>query len=132
MKREDEILEAARTRAERHRIAEMELYAGDKCNYSYGRIYNSEIASYEAGAKYADEHPKSTWINVKDDLPCNHEEFTRKSRMSTKIVLVRTRKATYFVNYMIKEKSKWEWFCAVDDTEDEIVYWMPIPELPKE
>ena len=54
MTREEEIIEAARTRAERHQIAEMELYRGDKFNYSYGRIYNSEIASFEAGAKWAD------------------------------------------------------------------------------
>lgn len=54
MTREKEIISAARTRAERHQIAEMELYRGDKCNYSYGRIYFSEIASFEAGAKWAD------------------------------------------------------------------------------
>lgn len=54
MTRAEEILNAARTRAERHQVAEMELYKGDKCNYSYGRIYNSEIASFEAGAKWAD------------------------------------------------------------------------------
>lgn len=56
MTREEEIIEAARERADRHQIAEMELYSGDKCNYSYGRIYNAEIASFEAGAKWAEEH----------------------------------------------------------------------------
>lgn len=84
------------------------------------------------GCEWADNHPKSPWIRVNDDLPCNHEEFTCKSRMSTKLVLVRTRKATYFVNYMIKDKYKWKWFCSVDDIKDEIEYWMPIPNLPKE
>ena len=61
MTRDEEILNAARTRAERHQIAEMELYGGDKCNYSYGRIYFSEIASFEAGAKWADQHPNNVW-----------------------------------------------------------------------
>lgn len=60
MTREEEIVNAARERAERHQIAEMELYGGDKCNYSYGRIYNSEISSFEAGVRWADEHPINT------------------------------------------------------------------------
>ena len=72
MTRDEEILNAARTRAERHQIAEMELYGGDKCNYSYGRIYFSEIASFEAGAKWADQHPNNVWHDAseepKDDL----------------------------------------------------------------
>ncbi len=51
MTREEEKIIAAKERADRHQIAEMELYRGDKCNYSYGRIYNSEIVSFEAGTK---------------------------------------------------------------------------------
>ena len=66
MTREEEILNAARTRAERHQIAEMELYGGDKCNYSYGRIYFSEIASFEAGAKWADQHPNNVWHDASE------------------------------------------------------------------
>ena len=113
--------------------------------YKVAKEFSSEITeaykySYKDGfidgCVWSDNHPKSPWISVNDDLPCNHEEFTRNSRMSTKLVLVRTRKATYFVNYMIKEKSKWKskwkWFCPVDNIENEIEYWMPIPELPKE
>ena len=67
MTREEEILNAARTRAERHQIAEMELYGGDKCNYSYGRIYFSEIASFEAGAKWADQHPNNVWHDASEE-----------------------------------------------------------------
>ena len=66
MTRDEEILNAARTRAERHQIAEMELYGGDKCNYSYGRIYFSEIASFEAGAKWADQHPNNVWHDASE------------------------------------------------------------------
>ena len=71
MTREEEILEAARTRSERHQVAEMELYRGDKCNYSYGRIYFSEIASFEAGAKWAD----STY--VKGDIEKESELYAQ-------------------------------------------------------
>ena len=27
------------------------------------------------GAKWADNSPKSPWISIEDDLPCNHEEL---------------------------------------------------------
>ena len=30
---------------------------------------------FEEGAEWADNHPKSPWISVEDDLPCNHEEL---------------------------------------------------------
>ena len=70
MAREEEILNAARTRAERHQIAEMELYGGDKCNYSYGRIYFSEIASFEACAKWADQHPNNVWHDASEEPIC--------------------------------------------------------------
>ena len=30
---------------------------------------------YRAGVIYGQNHPKSPWISVKDDLPCNHEEL---------------------------------------------------------
>lgn len=115
------------TREEEINKASMEFASDVSEAYEY-----SYKEGFIDGGEWADNHPKSPWISVNVDLPCNHEEFTRKSRMSTKLVLVRTRKAAYFVNYMIKGKSKWEWFCAVDDIEDEIEYWMPIPELPKE
>ena len=31
--------------------------------------------SFEAGVIWADKNPKSPWISVKDDLPCNHREL---------------------------------------------------------
>ena len=31
--------------------------------------------SFIEGAKWSDEHPKSPWISVEDDLPCNHDEL---------------------------------------------------------
>ena len=49
----------------------------------YGKLHNDTLKGllkhyqkgFTAGVKWADEHPKSPWINVKDDLPCNHEEL---------------------------------------------------------
>ena len=39
--------------------------------------YGSKGSSidFEAGAKWSDANPKSPWISVEDDLPCNHEEM---------------------------------------------------------
>lgn len=36
-----------------------------------------------AGAEWADEHPISSWINVADDLPCNHKELITKDGITT-------------------------------------------------
>ena len=71
MTRKEEILSAARTRAERHQIAEMELHRGNKQLYFYARIYNAEIASFEAGAKWAD----STY--VKGDIEKESESYAQ-------------------------------------------------------
>lgn len=134
MTREEEIITAARERAERHEIAEMELYGGDKCNYSYGRIYNSEIVSFEAGVKWADKYPKSPWISVKEKLPYNDSNFIHFG--FTNRVLARDKKRNLFVAYMKKDKdNKWIWFSDIDDNFNllsDITYWMPIPNLPKE
>lgn len=127
MTREEEIITAARTRAERHQIAEMELYAGDKCNYSYGRIYNSEIASFEAGAKYADEHPKISWISVNDDLPCNHKELLLSTGYHTVSVFTYKKGGAVGIDNMIIRNGKWEW----EAWKENYLYWMAIPNLPK-
>lgn len=121
----EEIIIAARTRAERHQIAEMELYGGDKCNYSYGRIYNSEIVSFEDGVKWRDEHPKCPWISVKDDLPCNHKELIHSNY--TDRVLVMSRSGYTEVAFMCVINDSWEWNTLIT-----VLYWMPIPKIPKE
>ena len=47
-------------------------------------LYDSDVASltrsdmgfaYMSGIKWADDNPKSPWISIKDDLPCNHSEM---------------------------------------------------------
>ena len=39
-----------------------------------GRSYEQSLMAtgFEAGVKWADANPKSSWISVKDDLPCNN------------------------------------------------------------
>lgn len=42
-------------------------------SYVYG-MRGSSI-DFAAGATWADANPKSPWISVEEDLPCNHEEL---------------------------------------------------------
>lgn len=74
----------------------------------------------------ADEHPKSPWISVKEDLPCNHQELIVKPRLTTQ-VLVYPKKGRYaYFDSMILNIDGWEWMLG------EVKYWMPVPDLPKE
>lgn len=128
MTREQQIINLARERADRHQIAEMELCGEDQYNYSYGRVYSSEIASFEAGAQWADENPKSPWISVKDDLPCNHKELLLSTGYHTVSVFTYKKGGACGINNMIIKNSKWEW----EAWKENYFYWMPIPNLPKE
>lgn len=98
-----------------------------------GRKYEQALMAtgFEAGVKWADEHSKSPWISVKDDLPCNnpnniHFGFTNR-------VFAIDDNKNIFIAYMKKNKNnKWVW-CSDDnfDLSHVITHWMPIPGLPK-
>lgn len=80
--------------------------------------------AFEGGAKWADEHPKSPWISVKDKLPLLQE--------LSLVVLddgsVSTARLTRF-----NCEDCWE-VDAISNRFldlDEVIYWMPIPGLPE-
>ena len=77
------------------------------------------------GLEIADEYPKSPWISVKDDLPCNHQELTHSNY--TDRVLVLSRNGYSEVAFMCIIEGAWEWNTLIT-----VLYWMPIPKLPKE
>lgn len=81
--------------------------------------------SFIAGAKWADDHPKSPWISVNDDLPYKHEKLTHSNY--TDRVLVLSRHGFSEVAFMSKIGDAWEW-----NTFIVVLYWMPIPNFPKE
>ena len=85
-----------------------------------------EILGFTFGARWADEHPKSPWISVKDDLPCNHEELLINKGVTKKVFVL---KFGGFpdVDYMLRVNGKWIWF-AYENSK----FWMPIPKPPKE
>ena len=77
-----------------------------------------------------ERNPKSPWISVKDDLPCNHEELIILGGLidgsETIDVFVRYESGDIWSDYMIYENGEWRW----NDCEPN--YWMIPPKLPKE
>ena len=98
--------------------------ANELCNsFRCGKTYKLGFA---IGVKWADEHPKSPWISIDDDLPCNHKELLN-AKCQTKEVFVIRALGFFDICYMQKIDGKWIWFPYKN-----IEYWMPIPEPPKE
>lgn len=86
--------------------------------------------TFYIGAKWADANPKSPWISVEDDLPCNHEEMVVSSGIEEKdtlIVLVRF--AVGFVDfaYMYYSNNEWRW-----NTYFKVSHWMLVPKFREE
>ena len=101
----------------------------DSCDIEF---INCIIDAFEAGAKWADANPKSPWISVEDDLPCNHDSLLIKclpyNSELTKSVLTLVDDGSYQVcDMFINEEGKWEW--SYNGT---VLYWMPIPKLEEE
>ena len=98
-----------------------------------GRTYEQALMAtgFEAGVKWADSHPKSPWISVEDDLPCNHEELMAKRLFSyekeTVHVLTLLPDGNIVIDFMIHNRGKWKWWSHHRPT-----HWFPIPEPPKE
>lgn len=112
-----------------------DIYTDDASNYTEwsddgGWSDTNDIDLVEKafieGAEWADNHPKSPWISIKDDLPCNHEELLN-AKYQTKEVFVLKSIGFPDVDYMLKVNGEWTWF-----TYKSTKFWMPIPELSKE
>lgn len=88
--------------------------------------------AFLSGIEFADSHPKSTWISVESDLPCNHYEFIDKEKNMTKRVLVLGKdvKSNTISNIMSMFfiENHWQWACEIYF---KVTHWMPIPNLPK-
>ena len=80
---------------------------------------------FQMGAKWSDTHPVSSWISVKDDLPCNHKELiSLDDKRDTLYVLAIIRGHIIF-SRMYKLEGKWFW------ENDEPTHWFPIPNYQK-
>ena len=80
------------------------------------------------GLEIADNNPKSPWISVKDDLPCNHKKLLLSTGYHTRSVLTYKKGGACNIDNMIIRNGKWEW----EAWKENYLYWMPIPKLPKE
>ena len=79
--------------------------------------------SFIAGVEWADNHPKSPWISIEDDLPCNHEELMPNSYATYKVIVLlndgRIRETYMFFDKWMQYGKK-------------ITHWMPFIEPSKE
>ena len=80
---------------------------------------------FKEGIKWADEHPKSPWISIKDDLPCNHKELIDDKDNDNTFYVIALVHGLVGLSRMEKFKDEWHW------TTDEPSHWFAIPELPK-
>ena len=91
-----------------------------------GRTYEQALMAtgFEAGVKWADSHPKSPWISVEDDLPCNHEELLNPDDKRDTSCVVAIIHGHIVLSRMYKLYGKWHW------ENNEPTHWFPIPKLP--
>lgn len=55
-----------------------------------GRCYEQSLGAsgFELGVHWADNNPKSPWISVKDDLPCNHKDLMKNENYTKRVLVV--------------------------------------------
>ena len=97
---------------------------------AYGRRGSS--IDFEAGAKWADANPKSPWISVDDDLPCDHNDMIAlvdNFSKDTYSVLVRFNHGGINFAYMYCNGYKQDWHWSERGI---ITHWMQIPKLEEE
>ena len=82
-----------------------------------------ELASvFLKGAKFALENQ---WVNINEDLPCNHKELLVNDTL-TKSVILRNSDGSIEFSLMYLDV-EWKWMSG-----DNLTHWLPIPELLKE
>lgn len=140
MTREEEILEASK----QHKYGTLSSIEKNIENIEAVEFDSNDLAtihgmSFYEGAKWADRNPQSPWISVKDDLPCNHKKLLEDSNCTKMVEVVFQDKGSgkrrVEVRQMLHHKidylyyDKWFWNAYWDE---DIIYWRPIPEPPKE
>lgn len=93
--------------------------------------------SFEAGVIWADKNPKSPWISVDEDLPCNHEELIENENYTKNVLVVlawnddpskKHIEICDMCNRIGSFNTNWYWQNTVYY---HVVCWKPLPELPK-
>ena len=103
-------------------------------DFDYGDIQ----VAFEEGAEWADNNPKSQWISVEEDLPCNHQELIENEHYTKKVLIVVEWKDNPqckhieicdMCNKIASFNVNWHW---ENLAYYHVTHWMPMPELPKE
>ena len=93
-------------------------------------VYYDPKDCFEEGTEWADSHPKSPWISVKHDLPCNHSELISPDKSSENLTVTEYVVVVVYgykiLSRMYELDGKWYW------ETDEPTHWFPIPDPPKE
>ena len=89
---------------------------------AYGRRGSS--VDFEVGAKWADANPKSLWISVKDRLPKQDEEVIALCDDLNIDPLYKISFAHIVDKTMCQDYNGWNI--------PNVVYWFPMPKVPKE
>ena len=87
---------------------------------------NRIVRAFNRGIEYQKQKSNSSWISVEDDLPCNHEEMIQTDFTDRVLVLTSNGCPELEVANMCVVEGVWEW-----NTLKTVLYWMPIPKLPK-
>ena len=111
----------------------------------YGKLHNDTLKGllkhyqegFVAGVKWADKNPKSPWISVEDDLPCNHVELLVDCFQTKYVEACFTHldgSSFVTIEKMVRvdvgmDKDCWQWS---SNLREHVTYWKPIPEPPKE
>ena len=81
------------------------------------------------GLDVADSDPISPWINVDEDLPCNHEELIIDEPLYKRTKpIVCNKSHGISVDQMVYDISRNEWYW----TGETPTHWFSAPKLPKE
>lgn len=127
MTREEEIIESGIE----YTIQNSPCCIGGDNFYEQARTFNRN-KSFEAGAKWSDEHTQSPWISVKDSLPYNHEELVdTKLGVTDMVLLITTENIVKVDNMQLSGRHCWLWVETDPDFDGYITHWMPIPKLSK-
>lgn len=104
----------------------------------HDEIYDVDVRNaFEEGVDWADEHPKHTWINVKDDLPCNHQEQMLNENYTKKVLVVEQWEDNPSVRHVdvCDMSNKIGTFNVAfywrNDGHYTVTHWMPMPILPE-
>ena len=121
------------TREEIEQINEIEPYSfetsGEEQWYRIGLL---------EGLETADANPKSSWISVNDDLPCNHKELLENEHYTKTVLVVLSwnehPSKRHISMYSMSNKIgsfdvDWYWYNTADYT---VTNWRRIPKLPNE